>query len=54
MRLWIFNRFGLYNSKSFDINKELERFVKVIAGYILITDAELGLNTFIKHSKVSK
>jgi hypothetical protein len=48
MRLWVFGRSGLYSSKKFDIHEEPERFVKVIAGYALMTDAELGLNTFIK------
>jgi hypothetical protein len=48
MRLWVFDRSGLYSSEKFDIHKEPERFVKVIAGYALMTDAELGLNTFIK------
>lgn len=32
----------------FDIHKEPERFVKVLAGYALMSDAEIGLNTFIK------
>jgi hypothetical protein len=48
MRLWVFNRSGLYSSEKFDTHKEPERFVKVIAGYALMTDAELGLNIFIK------
>lgn len=34
--------------EKFDIHKEPERFVKVLAGYTLMSDAELGLNTFIK------
>jgi hypothetical protein len=42
MRLWVFDRSGPYNSKKFDIHKEPERFVTVIAGYALMTDAELG------------
>jgi hypothetical protein len=48
MRLWVFDRSGPYSSEKFDIHKEPERFVKVIAGYALMSDAELGLNTFIK------
>jgi hypothetical protein len=48
MRLWVFDRSGPYNSEKFDIHMEPERFVRVIAGYALITDAELGLNTFVK------
>jgi hypothetical protein len=54
MRLWIFDRSGSYSSEKFDIHKEPERFVKVIAGYALITDAELGLNTFIKRDRTGK
>ncbi len=49
MRLWVFDRSGPYNSEKFDIHKEPERFIRVIAGYALMTHAELGLNTFIKH-----
>ncbi|PQE09263.1 serine threonine- kinase Sgk2 protein [Rutstroemia sp. NJR-2017a BBW] len=49
MRLWVFDRSGSYNSEKFDIHKEPERFIRVIAGYALMTDAELGLNTFVKH-----
>ncbi|KAG9242164.1 hypothetical protein BJ878DRAFT_536067 [Calycina marina] len=48
MRLWLFDRSGPYNSEKFDIHKEPERFVKVLAGYAMMSDAELGLNTFIK------
>ena len=48
MRLWLFDRSGLYSSEKFDIHKEPERFVRVITGYALITNAELGLNTFIR------
>lgn len=45
----MFDRSGLYNSEKFDIYKEPERFIRVIAGYVLMMDAGLGLNTFIKH-----
>ena len=38
----------------FDIHKEPERFVKVLAGYVLMSNAELGLNTFIKRDGSSK
>ncbi|KAG9241301.1 hypothetical protein BJ878DRAFT_536604 [Calycina marina] len=48
MRLWVFDRSGAYNSEKFDIHEEPARLVKTIAGYALITDAELGLNMFIK------
>ncbi|KAH6667434.1 hypothetical protein B0J14DRAFT_619990 [Halenospora varia] len=48
------DRSGPYSSEKFDIHREPERFVKVIAGYALMTDAELGLNTFIKHDENGK
>jgi hypothetical protein len=44
----------VYSSKKFDIHKEPERFIKVITGYALITDVELGLNTFIKRDGNSR
>jgi hypothetical protein len=49
MRLWVFDRSGSYNSEKFDIHKEPERFVKVIAGYAMMSDAELGLNNQPPH-----
>jgi len=54
MRLWLFDRSGPYSSEKFDINKEPERFIRVIAGYALMTDTELGLNTFIKRDETGK
>ena len=54
MRLWVFDRSGPYNSEKFDIHKEPERFVKVLAGYVTMSDAELGLNTFIKRDDNGK
>jgi hypothetical protein len=54
MRLWVFDRSGPYNSEKFDIHKEPERFVKVLAGYAMMSDAELGLNTFIKRDSNGK
>ena len=54
MRLWVFDRSGPYNSEKFDIHKEPERFVKVLVGYTLTSDIELGLNTFIKRDGSSK
>ncbi|PVH69171.1 hypothetical protein DL98DRAFT_578486 [Cadophora sp. DSE1049] len=54
IRLWIVDRSGAYNSEKFDIYKEPERFVKVIASYALILDAELGLNTFIRRDRNGK
>lgn len=38
IRLWVFDRSGPYNFEKFDIHKEPERFVKVLAGYALMSD----------------
>jgi len=54
MWLWVFNRSGPYSSEKFEIHKEPEQFMKVITGYILMSDIELGLNTFIKRNGNSK
>jgi Fungal protein kinase len=48
MQLWVFNSSNPYSSGKFDIHKEQEQFTRVITGYVLMTDAELGLNTFVK------
>jgi hypothetical protein len=45
MRLWVFDRSGPDNSEKFDIHNEPERFIRVIAGYTLMMDAELELNS---------
>jgi hypothetical protein len=52
--LWVFDRSGPYSSEKFDIQREPERFIGVIAGYELMLDAELELNTFIKRDGNNK
>lgn len=54
MRLWVFDRSGPYSSEKFDIHKEPKRFVKALAGYAIMTDTELGLNTFIKRDELGR
>ncbi|KAK9245492.1 hypothetical protein V1506DRAFT_245478 [Lipomyces tetrasporus] len=54
MRLWIFDRSGPYSSEKFDIHSEPERFVTVIAGYALMTEAELDLNTFVRRDETGR
>jgi hypothetical protein len=54
IRLWVFDRSRPYNSEKFDIYKEPERFIKVLAGYALMSNTELGLNTFIKRNRNNK
>ena len=52
--LQVFNRSRPYNSKKFNIYKEPEQFVKVLTDYMLMSNIELGLNTFIKYDYNSK
>ncbi|KAL8673853.1 MAG: hypothetical protein Q9168_001718 [Polycauliona sp. 1 TL-2023] len=48
MQAWVFDRSGPYSSTAFDIHKEPERFIRTIAGYVMMSDEELGLDTFIQ------
>ncbi|KAL8698069.1 MAG: hypothetical protein Q9201_006780 [Fulgogasparrea decipioides] len=46
MELWVFDRSGPYSSGEFDIHEEPEKFIRAIAGYAMMDDEELGLDTF--------
>ncbi len=46
MELWVFDRSGPYSSGEFDIHEEPEKFIRAIAGYVMMDDEELGLDTF--------
>lgn len=46
MELWGFDRSGPYSSGVFDIHKKPELFIRAIAGYTMMSDEELGLDTF--------
>ena len=48
MELHIFDRSGAFSAAEFDILKEPERFIRVLAGYVLMSDEELGMDTFMK------
>ena len=48
MELWVFDRSGPYSSGEFDIRKEPEQFIRAIAGYTMMSDEELGLDTFVE------
>ena len=48
MELWVFDRSGPYSSGEFDIHKEPEQFIRAIAGYTMMSDEELGLDTFVE------
>ncbi|KAI9852509.1 MAG: hypothetical protein M1824_001884 [Vezdaea acicularis] len=52
MRLYLFDRSGTYSSPNFDIHGYPKHFVRVLAGYALMSDEELGLNTFIKRDNI--
>ncbi|KAA6409210.1 MAG: hypothetical protein FRX48_06763 [Lasallia pustulata] len=46
MELWVFDRSGPYSSGEFNIHKESEQFIRAIAAYAMMSDEELGLDTF--------
>ncbi|KAI4203343.1 MAG: hypothetical protein LQ346_001814 [Caloplaca aetnensis] len=48
MRSWVFDRSGPYSSTAFDIHEEPECFIRTIAAYVMMSDDELGLDTFIQ------
>ncbi|KAL9130813.1 MAG: hypothetical protein Q9175_006929 [Cornicularia normoerica] len=48
MRAWVFDRSGPYGSTAFDIHEQPERFIRTIAAYVMMSDEELGLDTFIE------
>ena len=51
MELWVFDRSGPYSSGAFDIHEKPEQFIRTIAGYTMMSDEELGLNTFIERNE---
>ena len=44
MQLWVFDRSGAYSSQTFNIHQEPQQFIRVLAGYTLMTAEELGLD----------
>ncbi|KAK5093393.1 hypothetical protein LTS08_008924 [Lithohypha guttulata] len=48
MQLWVFDRSGAYSSQTFNIRQEPQQFVRVLAGYTLMTAEELGLDMFMQ------
>ena len=51
---WVLDRSGLYSCEKFDIHENPKRFIRVMAGYALMSDEELGINTYIKKDKDDK
>ena len=54
MELWVFDRSGPYSSGEFDIHEEPEKFIRAIAGYAMMDDEELGLDTFTELDDTSR
>lgn len=54
MQLWVFDRSGPYASEKFDIHGDPRRFIKIMTGYTMMSDEELGMNVFIKEDKIGK
>ncbi|KAA6410771.1 MAG: serine threonine- kinase Sgk2 [Lasallia pustulata] len=48
METWIFDRSGPYSGATFDVHEEPEKFIQVMCAYLMMSDEELGLDTFIK------
>ncbi|EXU96023.1 protein kinase [Metarhizium robertsii] len=46
METWVFDRSGPYSGATFDIHKEPEKFISVLCAYLMMSDEELGLDTF--------
>lgn len=44
----MFNRSDSYKLIAFDIHEKSERFIRMIAAYVMMSDEELSLNTFIE------
>src|SRR5437667_8372563 len=54
VELWVFDRSGPYSCEKFDLHKDPDRFIKVMASYTMMSDEELGLNTYIKEDEHGK
>ncbi|SLM34569.1 serine threonine-protein kinase sgk2 [Lasallia pustulata] len=48
METWIFDRSGPYSGATFDVHEEPEKFIQVMCAYLMMSDKELGLDTFTK------
>ncbi|EDN05674.1 predicted protein [Histoplasma mississippiense (nom. inval.)] len=47
MEAWVFDRSGPYSSGIIDVYADSRRFFQVLVGYTMMSDEELGLDTFI-------
>ncbi|KAJ8119627.1 hypothetical protein ONZ43_g3466 [Nemania bipapillata] len=48
LELWVFDRSGAYSSERIDLAQRPDLLVRVLAGYTLMSDKEVGFNTFVK------
>ncbi|KAI1821593.1 serine/threonine-protein kinase Sgk2 [Xylaria intraflava] len=46
METWVFDRSGPYSGPAFNIHEQPEKFIKVLCGYLMMSDQELGLDVF--------
>ncbi|OJD12531.1 hypothetical protein AJ78_06896 [Emergomyces pasteurianus Ep9510] len=47
MEAWVFDRSGPYSSGIIDVHADSRRFFQVLVGYTMMSDEELGLDTFV-------
>ncbi|KAJ5244000.1 Protein kinase-like domain protein [Penicillium chrysogenum] len=50
LELWAFDRSGAYSSERVDLAQRPDLLVRTLAGYTLMSDEEIGFNTFVKHA----
>ena len=51
IKFQIFDYSDFYNSGPFNIHKKPKQFMQAIVGYAIISDKELGLDTFIEQNR---
>ncbi|EGR50355.1 uncharacterized protein TRIREDRAFT_105391 [Trichoderma reesei QM6a] len=51
---WVFDRSGCYSPGAFNIHQHPERFIRVMAGYIMMSGDDLGLDTFVQREGRSR
>ncbi|KAG6255753.1 hypothetical protein E4U24_001470 [Claviceps purpurea] len=49
LRAWVFDRSGAYSGTKFNIHEDPERLFRMLCGYVMMSDGELGLDTFTQH-----
>jgi Fungal protein kinase len=54
VELWVFDRSGPYAGEKFDLHEDPDRFIKAMAGYAMMSDEELGLDTYVKEDTTGR